>query len=465
MVWDIGLPAQIDTVIKTASQHKLFRQSRLRLALWYSGVMGAILTLLSLGVYRAILHAHSVTADRELQSVADSIYRAIEPATESAEDLANVPSQLLPNLCLLKASCLVRVETPREPRGADQGAPAGGHYIRVIDSEGKLLATAGEHPSALPVTEPVPGWTSLEDGNGQPYHQIAIALHNRNDKTWAYLLVGSAFRDFHAYLAVVRWSLLAGLLVALALIAIASWWLSDLAMRPIYQSYNQIQQFTADAAHELRTPLAAIRATIEFAMRLPTISEAEAHETLTVVGRQNQRLSTMVSDLLLLSRLDNEQLPAAKSLCDLQDLVSDIVEEMAAFSLSQKVSLVLDIQSAAPLEVLGNEEQLYRLVLNLVNNALTYTPAGGRVRLTLKRDQQWALILVSDTGIGIAPEHQARIFDRFYRIDTARSQQMGNSGLGLAIASAIAKAHSGGIAVNSQRGEGSTFRLLLPAIT
>ena len=449
-------------MVKTTPQNRLFRQSRLRLAVWYSGVMGAILTLLSLGVYRAILHAHSVTADRELQSVADSVYRAIEPMTEDAEDLSNVPSQLLPNLCLLKPSCLTRVNTLDQPSGTDQGVLVGGYYIRVIDPAGRLLATAGERPQALPVTEPAPGWASLEDGSGQPYHQVAIALHNRNDNTWAYLLVGSAFKDFHSYLAVVRWSLLAGLLVALGLIAIASWWLSDLAMRPLYQSYNQIQQFTTDAAHELRTPLAAIRATVESVLRLPQISETEAQETFTVIGRQNQRLTTMVSDLLLLSRLDNKQRPMVKSLCNLQDLASDIVEEMAAFALSRKVFLNLDIQSSTPLEVLGNEEQLYRLVLNLVNNALTYTPEGGKVTLTLKRDQQQALMLVSDTGIGIAPEHQARIFDRFYRIDTARSRQTGNSGLGLAIASAIAKTHSGSIAVASQRDRGSTFRLLLP---
>jgi len=101
-------------------------------------------------------------------------------------------------------------------------------------------------------------------------------------------------------------------------------------------------------------------------------------------------------------------------------------------------------------------------VLNLVNNAITYTPAGGQVTLTLKRKQQQALILVNDNGIGISLEQQAKIFDRFYRVDAARVGQAGNSGLGLAIASAIAKAHDGTLAVNSQIDAGSTFTIHLP---
>ena len=226
-------------------------------------------------------------------------------------------------------------------------------------------------------------------------------------------MVGRSFQDFDQYLSSVRWSLLIGLLLSLALVTAASWWLSALAMRPIYQSYQQIQQFTADAAHELRTPLAAIQATVESVLRLPHLSEQDAQETLTVVNRQNQRLTTLVSDLLLLSRLDSKQRPLVKSKCCLQDLISDIVEEMAAFAIAQDIALAIDFQVQTPVVVRGDEEQLYRIVLNLVNNAIIYTPAGGQVTLTLKRQQQQALILVSDNGIGIAPEQQSRFSTAF----------------------------------------------------
>ena len=233
-------------------------------------------------------------------------------------------------------------------------------------------------------------------------------------------------------------------------------------MRPIYDSYRQIQQFTADAAHELRTPIAAIRATVESVLRLPKLSEAEAQETLVVVNRQSQRLTTLVGDLLFLSRLDSDKRPLLKKPCCLQDLLSDIVEEMAAFAMAEKVTLASDFQAQTPLVVSGDEEQLYRLVLNLVNNAIVYTPAGGQVTLKLSSSQQHALIVVSDTGIGIAPEHREKIFDRFYRIDSARTGNSGSSGLGLAIAKAIAKAHQGSLTLISQLGAGSTFTLSLP---
>lgn len=140
------------------------------------------------------------------------------------------------------------------------------------------------------MTAPSPPWQVLQDESGQAYHQVAIALESNSPQAWAYLLVGRSFQDFDQYLTSVRWSLLVGLLLSLAVITLASWWLSGLAMRPIYQSYNQIQQFTADAAHELQTPWAAIHATVESVLRVPELSGAEAQETLTVINRQNYRL-------------------------------------------------------------------------------------------------------------------------------------------------------------------------------
>ncbi|MEO0376078.1 MAG: two-component system sensor histidine kinase RppB [Cyanobacteria bacterium P01_A01_bin.17] len=435
--------------------NQLFYQSRLRLARWYAGVMGGILALLGFGVYHAIAHAHSVTADRELQSVSDTLHDVILAEAARSDSLALPDADISPGLY------------------------PSGYYIRLIDLNGQLLATAGDHPKGLTFTAPTPEWQSIKDVQGQVYHQRSQTItlpsgnqpENQNTKgpnpALAYLVVGSPFQEFHTYLAAVRWSLLTGFVLAVTLIAVASWWLAELAMRPIYQSYQQIQQFTADAAHELRTPLAAIQATVESVLRLPHLSEQEAQETLTVVGRQNKRLTALVSDLLLLSRFDSgrfdsDQQRSAQQLCCLPDVLNDIAEEMAAIALSKKISLAVDIQTSSELSVLANEEQLYRLMLNLVNNALTYTPEGGKVTLTLKQQQKDVLLSVSDAGIGIASEHQAKIFDRFYRVDDARASQSGNSGLGLAIASAIIKAHGGSLNVTSTLGSGSTFVLLLP---
>jgi signal transduction histidine kinase len=247
------------------------------------------------------------------------------------------------------------------------------------------------------------------------------------------------------------------------LVAGAGWWLAGLAMQPVYRSYRQIQQFTSDAAHELRTPLAAIRATLESTLRIDRLSEAEARDTLRVIERQNHRLSVLVQDLLLLSRIDQLSSPIKYLPCCLNDLVSDLTEELASLALAAGVELIADIRAPKPLYITGDFEQLYRLVLNIVVNAIQHTPAGGRVTVILDSAAGHALIQVQDTGTGIAPSEQARIFDRFYRVNSDRSRHTGGAGLGLPIARAIATAHGGSIAVASVEGIGSQFTIELPS--
>jgi signal transduction histidine kinase len=232
-------------------------------------------------------------------------------------------------------------------------------------------------------------------------------------------------------------------------------------MQPVYQSYRQVQQFTADAAHELRTPLAATRATVESVLDLKTIPEVESRSTLQTVARQNLRLSQLVQDLLLLSRLDIQRQSLTKP-CDLKTLIYDVVDEFEPLAVAAELQLVADIQRQQPLVVMGEEEQLYRLVANLMANAIHYTPKNGKVWVKLDREDRLALIRVQDTGIGIAPDAQSHIFERFYRVNRDRSRATGGSGLGLAIAMTIARSHHGTIQVQSQLGQGSTFTVKLP---
>jgi signal transduction histidine kinase len=222
-----------------------------------------------------------------------------------------------------------------------------------------------------------------------------------------------------------------------------------------------MQQFTADAAHELRTPLAAIQANLESTLT-PEATDADAWDTLRTVERQNTRLSRLVHDLLLLSRMDLQRFSVKQESCNLNDLVNDLVEEFSALALASNISLTADSQINTPITVLGSEEQLYRLVANLITNAIQYTSSGGKVIVHLKRDDHHALIQVEDTGIGIPPKEQARIFDRFYRVNSDRSRHTGGAGLGLAIAQAIAQAHQGNIQVKSELGKGSIFTVQLP---
>ena len=230
-------------------------------------------------------------------------------------------------------------------------------------------------------------------------------------------------------------------------------------MKPIYASYRQIQQFTADAAHELRTPLAASQATVESALLMPQLDEKEAREILRTVERQNRRLTQLVADLLLLARMDNQPIPYRPQLCCLNDLVSDLVEELAAMAIAREVALTSELRVHQPLTIIGDSNQLYRLVSNLIVNAIQYTSPGGKVTVILEKSDHLVVIHVQDTGCGIAAEDQRQIFDRFYRVNSSRDRVTGGSGLGLAIAQAIALAHGGSLTVQSKLGTGSIFTL------
>ncbi|WP_204137626.1 two-component system sensor histidine kinase RppB [Halomicronema sp. CCY15110] len=459
MVWDTA-----------STPNKLFRRSRRQLTVWYTGVMAVVLGLSGLGVYEAIAHAHRVTADRELKSVAETVHNALEKTLTTNGQINGVSPNLLPNLCVAGEPCRVPFE---RSRGHHQGTLyRGSYYFRVLSPEQDLIATAGVYPEGLPAANPNDSWQTVWDAAGNEYRQIALPLYDPNQQAQlGTLLVGRSFSDFATYLTMIRWIILLSLPITMGLIAAASWWLAGLALKPVQVSYRKIQQFTADAAHELRTPLTALQATAESVMRLPEISDANAREMLQVTTRQNQRLTTLVSDLLLLSRLDTQS-PAKKTPCCLQDILSDIEEELAALAISNDVHLMLDQPQAPAIVVLGTEEHLYRLIFNLVSNALQHTPAGGKVSIRLRQtvrktfpegEKHQAVVTVEDTGIGIAPADQTKIFDRFYRVEKDRSRQSGGSGLGLSIALAIALAHGGDIQVQSQVGQGSTFIVTLSA--
>lgn len=274
--------------------------------------------------------------------------------------------------------------------------------------------------------------------------------------------IGRSLQEFDDHLATLRLLLAVGLPLSMLMIGGASWCLAGLAMQPVFRSYGQMQQFTADAAHELRTPIATIRATVEAVQNTEDLSPEEVQETLGAIARQNHRLAALVQDLLLLSRMDQNKAVEKRQPCCLNDLISDLVESLSVLEIAASIQLTAQIPIKEPLYVTGKENQLSRLISNLIVNALQYTPSGGSVTVTLEPADTHALIQVQDTGIGIAPENQSRIFERFYRISGDRSRQTGGAGLGLAIAKAIAEAHQGSLQVQSELGKGSIFTLRLP---
>ena len=442
------------------NRNKIFFGARLHLAGWYAGVMGIILTLSGVGIYQVMAHAHWQAVDRELESVAGTLHDSLEPLLQNSDRISPSVQQILPNLCVIGENC-DRESSTRHILGAIQ---QDSFYALFLTRSGILIATVGKPPiGVIPNVKEV-AWQTIEDREGNRYHQISILLKNNNGQAWGYLQVGRSLADYDHHLEQSKLILLVSLPIAFLIVSIASWYLAGFAMKPVYTSYRQIQQFTADAAHELRTPLAAIRATAESVLSSDSLSELESRDVLQTINRQTIRLSQLVQDLLLLSRMDLQLIPLQKQPCCLNEIVSDLVEEVAALAIQAEIELNLKVISDSPFYVTGNEEQLYRLILNVLINAIHYTPAQGKVEVSLDHLDCMAVIQIQDTGIGIDSIDLPHIFDRFYRASSDRSRKKGGSGLGLAIASAIAKAHGGNIQVKSEFGEGSTFTIKIPSV-
>lgn len=367
------------------NNNRIFQQTRQQLAIWFVSVMGIILIVCEIGLDRTVTHAHQATIDSELISIANTLHNGFSTLLDRPGKLEPGVINLLPDICPENDNCYKSDISSLMPIKAIYQVK---YYVRLLNSSGKPVAIAGKRIKSLPITPSKSEWSDLFDDDGFPYRQATLTLHTKNDRVWGYLQVGRSIDEAEDYIDIVRRILIWGFPVAVVLIGFGAWWLVGKAMMPIYRSYRQIQQFTADAAHELRTPLAAIRATVESALMKPILSEANARGTLQTVGRQNQRLTQIVSDLMVLSRLDRQLSGLRTYNLDesviLNDLVSDITEEFAALAVAANLQLRSQIYVSDALEVIGNSEQLYRLVSNLVANAINYTPAEGEVTIALR---------------------------------------------------------------------------------
>jgi heavy metal sensor kinase len=233
----------------------------------------------------------------------------------------------------------------------------------------------------------------------------------------------------------------------------------DTMLARLEEAFTQQRQFAADASHELRTPLTAIIGQIDVALDWPESVEYY-RTTLATIRDQAQRLTRLASDLLFLARADAQPTPQAVEPIDLANLLPAVAMQMQPLAAERQQTIMV---TPSPTGVVyGNEDYVIRLLLNMLDNAIRYTPTGGQVTLSCRRINASIEIRIRDNGPGIAPEHLPRVFDRFYRLDRGRSRVQGGSGLGLAIAQSIAQLHGGQITVESVVGQGSTFIVRLP---
>jgi heavy metal sensor kinase len=227
-------------------------------------------------------------------------------------------------------------------------------------------------------------------------------------------------------------------------------------------AFRQVRQFSADASHELQTPLTILRGELEVALRAPR-SPDEYQRVLASALEESDRIARLVEGLLLLSRADAGVLRMDRQPVDLGKLMAEVSESVQV--LAEAHGVAIECKSVGPITVQGDRAHLRRLLLNLIDNGIKYTPAGGRVTLTLQGDGEWAALRVADTGIGLTREELEQIFQRFYRAPAAVDRGSDGSGLGLCIARSIAEAHGGRIHVESMPRQGSVFTVLLPLHT
>jgi signal transduction histidine kinase len=303
-------------------------------------------------------------------------------------------------------------------------------------------------------------WRTVSTDSG-PYRLYFLSVRNES-QTAAIVEVGRSLEERNEHARSLGLFLIGAGGIGLLLAAAGGLYLSGRALQPVHTAFQRQRAFVADASHELRSPLTLLRASAEALQRsrgskLADVDQLAVGDILT----ESDRIARLVEDLLTLARLDEDRLLLQAEPIEIPEVLRD-AERWAGAAARQGVSF--EVICPSSLEAFADREQTLRVLRILLDNAIHYTPEGGRVTLRAEREDDEVVLSVQDTGAGISEEAQLRIFDRFYRVDAARTRdETSGTGLGLAIAKGIIEAQGGKIAVESAPGEGATFTFSLPA--
>ena len=283
-----------------------------------------------------------------------------------------------------------------------------------------------------------------------------------NDELIGYVRTSQTLAELDSTVNRLDWGFSSGILLAIFLSAIGVLWLNYQAMRPIEESFHRLQQFTADASHELRSPLMAITANAEVALKYSEGMREADRDTFAIILNAAAQLTQLTQDLLAQARADQQPIIEVAEV-DLSHLLDQLVRLYRLQADEKGIRLLATVQS--PLLLMGNVSMLTRAFTNLLQNALTYTSSGGCVSINAWLSGELIYVAIEDTGLGIAPEHLDKIFERFWRADQVRSYRTGGAGLGLSITQSLIHKHRGRITVRSQVEQGSCFTVQLPILS
>ncbi|WP_017715620.1 sensor histidine kinase [Kamptonema formosum] len=435
----------------------MFQETRRRLAIWYTAVTAILLLLFATGVY---CYVRSTLIER----IDDTLNHVVEVVERS---LVIEPVQASP-----AGGNQYRINVEASFRDNAQNLEDDRIDLEWFSPTGLLLRSTLREPLDIPL-HPKRTGSTVQLPSGQLLRQVTERVEIGR-QVLGYLRVSHPWFEVTKPIRQLTLDLILGISLMLVSVAASGWFLSGLAIKPVRESYQRLKQFTADASHELRNPIAMIQTNVQASLSDPDLDPAQHRQQLQVVERLTRRLGRLVDDLLFLARQDSGAVKSQWVEIPLDALLMEVMEEQQAVAGEKGITLCADLiepplslfpdASAENLFLLqGDWDQLARLLTNLVSNAVQHTPTGGEVRLELQRTGSHLQVKVTDTGTGIPEDAIPHLFDRFYRADPARTHgATAGSGLGLAIARTIVENHHGQIKIESQLKRGTTVTVTLP---
>jgi two-component system OmpR family sensor kinase len=461
----------------------MFDSIRARITAWYAGVLGTVLLAFSLGVYGLLGRLLETRLDESLLGILDAAATSLAHDADEGQSPEDGARSTVTEL------------SHRQQR------------LAIYTLEGRLLARAAGVPEDLPMP---PGdalqeaklySVGTEDDEDDDDHRVAFVRIRLREGTGYLIAATHPLEPLNDEMEVLGDVLVVAVPLAILVAALGGWFLARKSLEPVVamadearrmgaadvggtllvanprdelgrlaQSFNDLlgriaaafaqqRRFMADASHELRTPLATIRTAASVALQQPGAPSPQEREALEVVARQSRRLSHLVDEMFTLARADAGHLPVQRVPLDLAELVQEAAGAAAVLAAARGVT----VQAHTPddeVRFVGDPELLTRLLQNLLDNAVKYSPDGGLAAVSLVADDRWLRVQVSDEGPGIPAEVRDHVFDRFYRADAARSEE--GAGLGLAIARWVAQAHAGELVLVGAEPGHTRFELRLP---